>query len=285
MKVGTLGFYICLMLWPTINHAEVKIDGQTPAVVVRHNPLLGEALQLQADQASLRTVLDELSRVSGAAIHYSVLADELVTATCVADSLKKLLKCLLGDTQNIVFQYAQDEGKTGMPVDVWILGSSLAEPSLQNHRDTVNCKGESIGSASLSRKQDTEQADAQLIAQLLLRLETDDPKQRADAIADLATKTAIDNADVHDVLLNAMDDKSAMVREQALFGWAYRKGKGTTFELQQALQDPEMSVRMKVVDLTEDRALLTQAVTDNNELVRQLAQMKLEALAQQTNEK
>ena len=268
------------MVWSTVNHAEVEIDGLAPAVVVTHNPLLGVTLHLQADQASLRTVLDELSRVSGITIHYSVLADELVTATCVGDDLKTVLKCLLGDTQNLVFQYAQNKEQTEMPVDVWILGSSLAEPSWQNHRDAANCNEESTGSVAVSRKQDIEQADVQLIAQLLLRLETDDPKQRADAIADLATKTAIDNTDVHDVLLHAMDDKSAMVREQALFGWVYRKGKDAAVELQQALQDPEMSVRMKAVDLTEDRALLSLAVTNNNALVRQLAQMKLEALEQ-----
>ena len=114
----------------------------------------------------------------------------------------------------------------------------------------------------------------------MLRLEMDDPKQRAEAIADLATKIAVDNTDINDLILRAMDDKSVLVREQALFGWVYRQGEDAMPELQQALLDPEMTVRMKAVDLTQDRALLTLAITDSNELVRQLAKMKLDALVQ-----
>ncbi len=265
------------MFLSVVSHAEDNAGTQQDAVTtVKYASLLGGTLQLQVAYAPLRKVLDELGRVTKIGIHYSVLADERVTATCVGDSLKKVLKCLLGDSQNMVFQYAQDTEKTagvGRPVDVWILGSSLTERvALRNSDSCEKMQGEPL---VINKALDVRQADEILLAKLIA---SKSPKQRANAIADLATKTAIDNTEVDEVLLNAMGDKAVIVKEQALFGWVYRKGDDATAELQHALQDPEMSVRLKVVDLTQNRALLTQATADSNKLVRQLAQMKLDDL-------
>jgi hypothetical protein len=282
MKAEAIVFFCCSILWSVFSHAKDGVEKQVPAIVVKYAPVSGETLQLQVAQAPLRKVFDELSRVTEIGIHYSVLADELVTATCVGDSLKKVLECLLDDLQNIVFQYSQDTvdaGKVGKPVDIWILGSSLAGSGKSGA-----CNGMQNGSVAISKKQHIKQVGEKLIARLMHSLASNEPRQRADAIADLAIKTAIDNADVDDALLHAMDDKASIVREQALFGWAYRKGKDASAELRQALQDTEMSVRMKVVDLTQDRALLAQATADSNEIVRKIAQMKLDELESQTNE-
>jgi hypothetical protein len=282
MKAKTVFFLYCFMLWSNASHSEDGV-GKQPSIAVKYSPILGEILQVQVAQVSIRDVLDELSRVTEVGIHYSVLADERVTATCLGDSLKKVLKCLLGDSQNIVFQYSQETanpGEMGKPVDVWILGSSLVVSG-----NAGSCKGVQSGSATISKNQLVKQPGEKIIAQLMLGLASNNPKQRADAISDLATKTGIGNEDVDDALLHAMDDKATIVREQALFGWVYRKGKDASYELRQALQDPEMSVRMKVVDLTQDRDVLTLAITDNSELVRKIAQMKLDEFELQLNNK
>jgi hypothetical protein len=280
MKAKAIVFCCCFMFWSVVSHAEDNVGTQQEAVVtVKYASLLGGTLQLQVAYAPLRKVLDELSRVTETGIHYSVLADERVSATCAGDSLKKVLKCLLGDSRNMVFQYAQSTEKVAgvrKPVDVWILGSSLTEPvALRNSDSCEKVQGESL---AINKALNVRQADERLLAKLMLGLASKDPKQRADAIADLATKTAMDNTEIDDALLKAMDDEAVIVKEQALFGWVYRKGDGATAELQHALQDTEMSVRLKVVDLTQNRALLTQATADSSKLVRQLAQMKLDDL-------
>jgi len=271
------------MLCPVFSHAEKKMDELEPAVAIKYVFMLGEVLNLQVVRAPLRKVLAELSSVTKIDIHYSVLANELVTATCAGDSLKNVLKCLLGDSQNMVFQYSQDTEKTvgvRKPVDIWILGSSLAKQrTIDGGR---SCKGRQSSFETTVKNQQT---DKKVLAQLMPRLDSEDSKQRAEAIADLATKTAVDNADVDNILLNAMDDKAVAVREQALFGWVYRKGNDASFELQQALQDSEVSVRIKVIDLTKNRDILTLALVDSSELVRKIATMKLNELELQKNKK
>ncbi len=251
-------------------------NNRVSSILVKYRPKLNANIQLQVEQASLKAVLSELSRVTGAVIHYSVLTDVFITATCVADNLKAVLQCLLGESQNIVYQYAHNKGQAGMPSEVWVLGSSLAGLTLQEDRGGVSCQGDRADLAAIPKN--TKQADEKLVAQLIVKLESADPKQRADAIADLATKIAMDNIEVDNILLMAMGDKSARVREQVLFAWVYRNGRAAIFELQQALQDPVASVRLKAVDLAQDAAVLRLALLDGDALVRQLAEMKLNAL-------
>ena len=280
MKVLIIVFSCCFILAVNNSFAKTGGDNRVSSILVRYTPKLNANIQLQVEHASLKAVLDELSRVTEATIHYSVLTDMFITATCVADNLKAVLKCLLGKSQNIAYQYTQKKGQVGIPKDVWILGSSLAELTLLEDRDGVSCKGGVTGFTTVPMPKDTKQADEELVAQLMLKLESTDPKQRADAIADLATKTVKDNVLVDNILLASMNDQSARVREQVLFAWVYRKGADASVELQRALLDDVMSVRMKVVDLTENVALLRIATSDEDELVRDFAHMKLEAREQ-----
>jgi len=274
-----LSVVLCCCLLPVAanSQAESTQSRKYLGVEIKKGSIPGSLLQLQADNASLAIVLNELSRVSAVAIHYSFLADESVTATCVADNLKGILNCLLGDKQNIVFQYSHDKDQHTIPEEVWILGSSLAH-SVENKRLATSCCEEVNESALISEDLSSKKVDKGKVETLLVKLQTNNPKQKAEAISDLATKTAIENTAVDEILLSALNDKSALVREQAIFGWVYRKGQDASFELLQALKDPEMTVRMKAVDLTVDRELLLQAVSDSNELVSELARMKLDML-------
>lgn len=275
--------FICYCLLPATAYSQADSTEQRkyPRIEIKKSTAPGNRLQLQVNNASLASVLNELSHVSAATIHYSFLIDESVTATCVADNLKGILNCLLGDKQNIVFQYSQDKGQENVPEDVWVLGSSLAHSD--ENKTRKNCSEQVNESALISEDLSSRKIDKGTVETLLLGLQTNNPKQKAEVISDLATKTAIENTEVDSVLLSALNDNSALVREQALFGWVYRKGQDATFELLQALKDPEMTVRMKAVDLAMDREVLTQAISDSSDLVRQLAQMKLDMLDQQLN--
>ena len=108
---------------------------------------------------------------------------------------------------------------------------------------------------------------------------SNDPAERADALALLVIKGRAGDADIRKALETALTDKDANVRAQALSSLARREGDGAAAQLQAALQDSDVSVRLMAVDSAGNNpALLQQAVTDRDETVRTLATMKLEAL-------
>lgn len=211
--------------------------------------------QLQANAVPLPVILDELQRVSGMAIHYSVLPPSLVTATCAAEKLPALLKCLLGESAGLVFGQAN----AAEPKEVWILGSTAAGQG-------SDCQA--IAAAVPQTRQDN--------AELYAGAQSADPRRRAEALYALA---ASEDKEAEAVLREAMSDASALVRGQAVGGWVRRHGaEAAESELQQALADADASVRLQAIELTANPALLGQGLQDSDAMVRQLAKAKLDEL-------
>ena len=87
-------------------------------------------------------------------------------------------------------------------------------------------------------------------------------------------------------LEQALTDQDANVRAQAISSLAHREGSGAAAAIQEALHDSAVDVRMMAVDgITDDIALLQQAINDSDETVRSLAAIKLEELTQGNNAK
>ncbi|MDP2180384.1 HEAT repeat domain-containing protein [Methylicorpusculum sp.] len=224
--------------------------------------------QLQVSHTPLSQVLQEIQKVSGLRIHFSVLPQQEVSATCVDDELTLILKCLLGDSVNLVFNGSGNASDPTSMGEVWLLGSTLS-----TQRSAVDCNPPRLSDAVAKQT-----AQDRNIDQLLLDVNADDTRQRADAVFDLAKQSDVDPIEVDAVLLNGLNDPSAMVRGQALSGWAGRHGDAALPELQQAMLDTDSSVRLQAVELTDNSLLLNNALQDADALVRQLAEAKLQAL-------
>lgn len=226
----------------------------------------GASWQLQVRNTSLVESLQEIERVSGWRMHFSVLPEGRVTATCVGDQLSQVLKCLLGNSVNLVF--SRSDKSVSSAGEVWVLGSTLTASDAAS--------GCQAPSQNQSAANDEEQDQA--AAKLLALVDDADPRRRAEAVFDLAAQTTADPAEIEAVLLKSMRDNSALVRGQALTGWARRQGDAALPELQQAMQDADASVRLQAIELTENAGLLNQALHDPDMLIRQLAESKLQAL-------
>ena len=112
---------------------------------------------------------------------------------------------------------------------------------------------------------------------------SDNPEERISALSHLAEKRQIDAGIVQKILQAAILDRDSNVRGQAVYAIAKQACEDLPLVLEQAMQDSELSVRLMAVDSlgTDARsiALLEQAKEDEEEAIRDLAGMKLEALS------
>lgn len=250
------GWVLLLGFWVQV--ADAADAGDKQQISIRRDPA-GHAWQLQANQAAMPSILEELRRVSGITIHYSVLPQEMVSATCVADKLPALLRCLLGQSAGLVF----DNANTSAPKEVWILGSTAAQ--------APDC------GASVTAVRQAVAAEETDIAKLNAEVSSTDPQRRGSALYALAL---VDDKQVDTSLRNGMSDDSALVRGQALGAWVRRYGvESADAELQRAIQDADAAVRMQAIELSADPVLLSQGLQDSDAMVRQLAKAKLDELA------
>jgi len=242
----------------------------------------GMEMQLHVREKSLALVLDEISKETAVPIHYSVLPADLVSATCVGDGLEFVLRCLLGDTVNMVFRYPAASLKANaahhrmLPEEVWFIASSLAVKS----SDEQKCQPKDNKDLTISENGINETQQQELLQSLLDDARLSDRSKRAQAIAKLARNTALDNEEVNDLIQSALDDESAKVRMQALSAWVLRSNDDITSEkmLEQALQDESRGVRLKAVNMAKTQMVLQQAVDDSDPLVRRYAERKLKRL-------
>ncbi len=248
----------------------------------------GGELQLEVRQAPLAAVLDEIADATGVAIHYSVLPQELVTASCAGSNVSGILTCLLERKADLVYKYrgvsAQDTQSQREPEEVWVLGTELAADGVNSAAFKAADSEGLLKSRSTDRDNRGDQTDSGQDGvddtdTLLKMTGSNDPAERADALALLAVNGPFGDADIRKALETALTDKDANVRAQALSSLARRDGDGAAAQLQAALADSDVSVRLMAVDSAGNNpALLQQAVTDSDETVRTLATIKLEAL-------
>ncbi|PPD47640.1 MAG: hypothetical protein CTY13_05480, partial [Methylobacter sp.] len=209
---------VLLSHWPIAQSAELE------SLMVKANPSVNTALQVEAKQADLAKLLDEISLKTGIKLHYSVLPKVPVTATCVGATAKQVLECLLGENVDMAFRYPENKSASVQrvnPEEVWILGSSL-------HAQDNAGNGCSSSSAAVSSKLAGENGiadNASPTLQLLRKANAKSVSDRADAIANLAVDEGSENdPSVRTALEKALSDKSAQVRAQAINALAFREG-------------------------------------------------------------
>lgn len=253
---------------------ELKID-----LRITNNP--GTELQLDVREAPLSQVLESVVLKTLVPIHYSVLPEGLVTATCVGSALKQILECLLDRKADVIFRYisAKTEPKTNSRIaEAWILGSKLTGT------DAINCQASLpyVDESEIDINHEQDIVVEELLTKELLNLaKSKSPEERADAIGQLLANGREDDPEIKAALEEALTDQDANVRAQAVSTFTHREGADAMGVIQNALHDSSPEVRMMAVDsISNDAALLQQAVNDSDETVRNLAVLKLEQLTQ-----
>lgn len=247
-----------------------------PSIQIVLSKQKDSAIRMEIRQAPLGQVLKAIAEKTGAIIHYSVLPEAPVTATCVGANVGQIMDCLVAKQLGLVAHKPQKD-KTA---EFWLLGSSVG-----------SCQAVTVASAKArhqvaSQPTDLAQNNAALDKEQQIQIEaalkqakSKDKDERATALYNLGLLGQGDNPEVRKALEEAIADQDPNVRTQAITSLMQREGEDTP-EVQQALKDKDMNVRMAVVgSLNTDIQLLQQALTDSEQSIRDLAQSKLDDMA------
>lgn len=242
-------------------------------------------MQLEVRQAPLAKVLDQIRSQTQVTIHYSVLPEGLITATCVGKSLKPVLECLLNNKADLIVRYKGSKNsaeENSNIAEVWVLGSRLdAYPT-----NTAICTGiNADAQIALTEKRKQEAGKEKAFEALITQAQSQNPEERADAIGALLATQRKGDPKIKAVIDANLHHDDPNVRAQALSTYAHLEGDEALPAIREALNDSSPDVRTMAVDsITNDLGLLQQAVNDSDESVRDFARMKLEELTKQTSE-
>lgn len=252
-----------------------QADSASAPKWIRVQTLNDTILEVDAKNAELSQLLDKLGLASGVRLHYSVLPQQAVTATCVGP-IKAVLSCLLGGAVNTSFRYAKDSsGRTieDKPVEVWLMGSSLVSPASP-------CFNTNVSNTGIDTTVSTDSPIEQTRG-LMKQLKSKNADERSDAIVRLNAFTTFPDETTLSALRHLLNDKSAKVRSQALNALTNLQGEEAMYPvLQQALGDQDSDVRAMAISLIEkDMTLLQQATQDADPANREMAQGRLDSLS------
>ncbi|MGH8607852.1 MAG: HEAT repeat domain-containing protein [Gammaproteobacteria bacterium] len=125
--------------------------------------------------------------------------------------------------------------------------------------------------------------DEEAIEGLIGMARDEDPEMRLQALAMLsqgAQGSEADKASVQSAIDAALTDQDARVRGQAFQALASRGGAEAMWHLRQALRDPDPGVRILAIENAgsgeQGKALLEEALSDQDEVVRAVARARLE---------
>ncbi len=238
----------------------------------------GSELQLEVRQIPMAEVLKVITAKTQVPIHFSVLPDGLVTATCVGSTLKQVLECLLERRADLVVRYPHNADKSeskGQLAEAWVLGS---------RQDGMDCSltGNTLPEQSQQAPDTTAKPNPS--DTLLKMAKSNNAAGRAEAIGALLAAGTKDDPQIQEMLEDAVHDEDANVRAQALSTLTHWSNdtESISVALSEAIHDGSADVRLMAVDgITDDVGLLQQAVNDSDEVVRTTAITKLEALMKQ----
>ncbi|MEQ1557673.1 MAG: HEAT repeat domain-containing protein [Methyloglobulus sp.] len=256
--------------------------GQMPSiqftVIQRPAPLL----HLEARSAPLAQILKTIADKTGALIHYSVLPEAPVTATCVGSSTQEIMDCLVAKQVGLVAHKPQKD----KPAEFWLLGSSVGSCQAVTVAPAVSPIAAVEQQPTPEEQAKIDQMLQEQIDQLLKQAESKDPNVRSMAINSLGSLGAKNDPNVAEVLRNALTDKDVNVRSQAITAIAERGGSDVAEQLSVALKDNDASVRLSAVGLAkeDDIGIFQQALNDSDLTVKELAQSRLQGLSSPQNQ-
>lgn len=260
-----------------------RLEEQSVRVIMTEDT--GAELQLEARQAPLAQVLNRIATQTGVRINYSVLPEGLVTATCVGPTVKQVLECLLARKADLIFRYPSQAAKTvslKQPAEVWVLGAKF-DVNQTNSETCISTGFQQQATQKLvDAKVDTAQTEPEPdeTDELVKMAKSENPAERAEAIGRLMAAGRKDDASIKEALETALSDEDARVRVRALTSLSYREGAEAAAALRDAIHDKDERVRLIAVDRAgDDVALLQQALTDEAEIVRQLATIRLKSIS------
>jgi hypothetical protein len=278
-------FFACLLLHlpeasagnEIANHGALRQPSNIQLTLSKQAPA---SIHLEARQAPLAQILKEIARKTGAIIHYSVLPEEPVTATCAGINAGQIMDCLVGKQIGLVAHKPQKD----KPAEFWLLGSSVGSCQAvtiapYESPNPAEIEQQPTPEAQAEIEQANQDQSDKLIAQFK---SAKDKAERAEALNNLISVGKIDDPNVRNALQDAMADKDDSIRAQALETLTNLDQDNLAEYVDKAMQDPSPEVRMAALNKASGQVdLLERAVADKDRAVSQFATSLLEALKKQ----
>ena len=257
--------------------APSHIDNTQSSIQITFTEQKDSAIRLEARQAPLGQILKKIAAKTGAIIHYSVLPEAPVSATCVGANVGQIMDCLVAKQVGLVAHKA----RKNKPAEFWLLGSSVGSCQAVTLAENDHAKDRTIPSNTKAQEPDLEQSDS-LVEQFK---SAKNAETKMEALFNIASGGNND-ANVQSILDSAITDKDASIRAQAYKTMASLDKKNAAEVLGRALGDSDQNVRLAAVDAAEnDIEILEQAIGDNSPTVREYAEGKLEILKRKQKRK
>lgn len=258
----------------TGNLSNALQTGQPASIQITLSKQADTAIRLEARAAQLGQILKAIADKTGANIHYSVLPEAPVTATCVGANVGQIMDCLVAKQVGLVAHKPQKN----KPAEFWLLGSSVGSCQAVTLASTLP-KQEAKEKPSAEALAEMERQTREQTDEMLKLARSKNANERYSAIGNLGAMGSNDDPNVDQVLRDAMSDKDTNVRIQAIASIVQRGGDDIADQLGRALQDKEVNVRMSAINVAKDITILQQALNDNDPALRELAQIRLDELA------
>ncbi len=260
-----------LMLLPcTLAAKEIAVPQTPPGISLQIGKQAGAEFILEIREAPLARVLKEIADKTGTRIHYSVLPDAPVTATCVGATVGHIMDCLVAKQLGLV----ANKPDPGQPAEFWLLGSSVGSCQAMTIDTTPVPAEQPVVEAAppLASKEQTEA----VLAELKQAKTTD---QRNEALSHFTMGADIHDPSIRKTLDDALTDPNPSVRVQALATVSALDKDIAAQAISRALQDTDRSVRYAAFENARDnRDLLEQAMGSSDESISGLAANKLAQL-------
>ncbi len=254
---------------------------ESPAIQLTLPKVNNAPIFLEVRATPLVQILKKIADKTGAQIHYSILPEAPVTATCVGENVGQIMSCLVGKQIGLVAHKPQKD----KPAEFWLLGSSMGScQSLIVAASPLPIPTPIQPTEELPPTPDEQaQYDQALQAQTDLYLEqlknAKNNDDRLQILGNLGSGVKSHDPNLRKVLGDAIVDKDSNIRKQAIATMVSLDKEGAIDVLSNALHDNDTSVRLAAVDYAgEDTDLLQQALGDSSAQVRNFAAAKLAQL-------
>lgn len=254
----------------------------------------GNRLHLHANDVYLHQLIDALAERTGVTIHYDAVSPKRVNVDCKGDDVVAILQCIVGEEVNWMFRYSDakreaDELKNQEPSEIWILVTEGAKGAGQLASvNTSDCQAIVDSMQPEARQADHENNNFhdrnRDVDEQVKHLNAEEPERRVEALARLARLGEAKDSEISDLVDQALLDSEPAVRAQAIYALSQieKDTSLVSIRIQQALDDPDIGVRLMAIDaIDSNRTLLVQAAQNQDAMVSGYAKEKLEALASQ----
>ncbi|MGZ8248507.1 MAG: HEAT repeat domain-containing protein [Methylomagnum sp.] len=255
------------------NDKAVDSKPLSPAGLVKVEVARSGEINLSLREATLGAALDGLAGKLGVPIRYGDAPERRVTLNCHGESIKRVLRCLLGEGADLLFQYSGKEVQAkgeGILVRITVLASTFKDEAAKVALP-VSENPVAFSSSQPSRTQPPEKVMGMISSAMA--------EDRASGLELLGRMEGVDKEALRAAYQAGLQDQAGEVRAAALAGMAVLDGGNSLGLLSGAVSDEDPAVRLAAIDGMalnyQSRPYLEKALADSDESVRELAGLRL----------